>query len=77
MSNSIKSIEENTLQIDPEVQVEEPNKAAKPNQTKNRVGDTAGVRRHKRARDEFPPPKYSRKVSSAANMDGYVSLSYL
>ncbi|KAI3451700.1 hypothetical protein Pfo_008365 [Paulownia fortunei] len=56
-----------------EVQVEEPNKAAKPNQTKNGVGDTAGVRRHKRARDEFPPPKHSRKVSSAANMDLYLS----
>ncbi|KAI3445218.1 hypothetical protein Pfo_001883 [Paulownia fortunei] len=56
----------------PEVQVEEPNKAAKPNQTKNGVGDTAGVRRHKRARDEFPPPKHSRKVSSAVNMDMYL-----
>ncbi|KAI3458941.1 hypothetical protein Pfo_015604 [Paulownia fortunei] len=65
--------EENIIQIDPEVQVEEPNKAAKPNQTKNGVGDTAGVRCHKRARDEFPPPKHSRKVSSAANMDMYLS----
>ncbi|KAI3445097.1 hypothetical protein Pfo_001762 [Paulownia fortunei] len=65
-------LEENIIQIDPEVQVEEPNKAVKPNQTKNGGGDTTGVRRHKRARDEFPPPKYSRKVLSAANMDMYL-----
>ncbi|GER29592.1 PIF-like protein [Striga asiatica] len=63
---------ENKRYVDLEVQGEEPNNVTKSNEMKNDIGNATGASRHKRVRDEFPPSRPSRKVSSAANVDQYL-----